>query len=127
MLTDTAIRSARPREKAYKLFDGRGLYLEVAPTGGKLWRLKYRHDGRENRLALGAHPDTSLKLARERCDAARRQLAAGIDPSSQRQAEKLAIANTFEAVAREWLALQKKKLARTTFAKAGWTFETLVF
>jgi hypothetical protein len=64
MLTDTAIRSARPREKAFKLFDGRGLYLEVTPTGGKLWRLKYRHDGRENRLALGAHPDTSLKLAR---------------------------------------------------------------
>jgi hypothetical protein len=45
MLTDTAIRSARPREKAFKLFDGRGLYLEVTPTGGKLWRLKYRHDG----------------------------------------------------------------------------------
>jgi hypothetical protein len=79
---------------------------EVAPTGSKLWRLKYRHDGRENRLALGAHPDTSLKQARERRDAARRQLAAGVDPSSQRQAEKL---------------------ARSTFAKAGWTFETLVF
>jgi Arm DNA-binding domain len=84
MLTDTAIRAAKPREKSYKLFDGLGLYLEVAPTGSKLWRLKYRHDGRENRLALGAHPDTSLKLARERRDDARRLLAAGIDPSSQR-------------------------------------------
>jgi hypothetical protein len=105
MLTDTAMRSARSREKGYKLFDGYGLYLEVTSTGGKLWHLKYRHDGRENRLALGAHPDTSLKLARERCDAARRQLAAGIDPSSQRQAEKLATANTIEPVAREWLAL----------------------
>jgi integrase len=100
---------------------------EVAPRGSKLWRLKYRHEGRENRLALGAHPDTSLKQARERRDAARRQLAAGIDPSSQRQAEKLANANTFEAVAREWLALQEKKLAPATFAKVGWTFETLVF
>jgi hypothetical protein len=127
MLTDTAIRAAKPREKSYKLFDALGLYLEVAPTGSKLWRLKYRHDGRENRLALGAHPDTSLKQARERRDAARRQLAAGVDPSSQRQAEKLATANTFEAVAREWLALQEKKLAPSTFAKAGWTFETLVF
>jgi hypothetical protein len=109
------------------LFDGLGLFLEIAPTGSKLWRLKYRHDGRENRLALGAHPDTSLKLARERRDDARRLLAAGIDPSSQRQAEKLATANTFEAVAREWLALQEKKLAPATFAKAVWTFETLVF
>jgi putative addiction module killer protein len=127
MLTDAAIRAAKPREKTYKLFDGLGLYLEVAPTESKLWRIKYRRDGRENRLALGARPDTSLKLARERRDAARRQLAAGIDPSSQRQAEKLANANTFEAVAREWLALQEKKLAPATFAKAGWTFETLVF
>jgi integrase len=124
MLTDTAIRAAKPRETAYKLFDGLGLYLA---TGSKLWRLKYRHDGRENRLALGAHPDTSLKQARKRRDAARRQLAAGVDPSGQRQAEKLATANTFEAVAREWLALQEKKLAPSTFAKAGWTFETLVF
>src|ERR1700691_1554260 len=127
MLTVAPIRSAKPGEKAYKMFDGLGLYLEIAATGSKLWRLKYRHDGRENRLALGAHPDTSLKQARERRDAAPRQLAAGIDPSSQRQAEKLANANTFEAVAREWLALQEKKLAPATFAKAGWTFETLVF
>jgi hypothetical protein len=127
MLTETAIRAAKPREKSYKLFDGLGLYLEIAPTGSKLWRLKYRHDGRENRLALGAHPDTSLKLARERRDGARRHLAAGIDPSIQRHAEKLANANTFEAVAREWLALQEKRLAPSTFAKAGWTFETLVF
>jgi integrase len=127
MLTMTEIRSARPREKAYKLFDGGGLYIEVTPTGGKLWRLKFRHDGRENRLALGAHPDTTLKLARERRDEARRLLAAGVDPSGRRQAEKLATSNTFEAVAREWLALQQKKLAPATFAKAVWTLETLVF
>jgi hypothetical protein len=106
MLTTAEIRSAKPREKTYKLFDGGGLYIEVTPTGGKLWRLKFRHDGRENRLALGAHPDTTLKLARERRDDARRLLAAGVDPSHRRQAEKLATSNTFEAVAREWLALQ---------------------
>ncbi len=121
MLADTAIRFARPREKSCKLFDGRGLYLEVTSTGSKLWRLKYRHDGRENRLALGAHSDTSLKLARERCDNARRQLAAGIEASSQRQAEKLATAKTFKAVAREWLRYKKKKLAPASFANAGWT------
>jgi integrase len=127
MLTMTEIRSARPREKAYKLFDGGGLYIEVTPTGGKLWRLKFRHEGRENRLALGALPDTTLKLARERRDDARRLLAAGVDPSHRRQAEKMATANTFEAVAREWLALQQKKLAPSTFTKAIWTLETLVF
>jgi integrase len=99
----------------------------VTPSGGKLWRLKFRHKGRENRLALGAHPDTTLKLARERRDEARRLLAAGIDPASRRQAEKLATANTFEAVALEWLALQEKKLAPATYAKAVWTLETLVF
>ena len=59
MLTETAIRAAKPREKSYKLFDGLGLYLEIAARGRKLWRLKYRHDGRENRLALGAHGRTS--------------------------------------------------------------------
>ncbi len=127
MLTMAEIRSARPREKTYKLFDGGGLYIEVTPTGGKLWRLKFRHDGRENRLALGAHPDTTLKLARERRDDARRLLAAGVDPSHRRQAEKLATSNTFEAVAREWLALQEKKLAPATYSKAVWTLETLVF
>jgi integrase len=127
MLTDTAIRAAKPREKAYKLFDDRGLYLEVTPTGSRLWRLKFRYDGRENRLALGAHPSTSLKQARERRDAARRLLDEGIDPSSKRKAEKLATANTFEAVAREWLALQKGKLAPATYEKAEWTFGTLVF
>src|SRR5258708_15045357 len=97
MLTDAAIRAAQPREKAYKLFDGLGLYLEVAPTGSRLWRLKYRHDGRENRLALSAHPETSLKQARERPDAARRQHAARTDPSSQSQAKKLAYTNTSDA------------------------------
>src|SRR5580698_1003329 len=109
MLTDTAIRAAKPREKSYKLFDGLGLYLEVAPTGSKLWRLKYRHDGRENRLALGAYQDASLKLARERRENARRLLAEGMAYRCRRQSAKLATANTFEAVAREWLALQEKK------------------
>jgi integrase len=105
-LTDTAIRSARPAAKPVKLFDGGGLYLEVAPSGGKWWRLKYRHGGKEKRISLGTYPDTSLKDARERRDLARKDLASGIDPGTKRKAEKetraVVAANTFEAVAREW-------------------------
>lgn len=106
-LTDTAIRSAQPAEKPIRLYDGGGLYLEVAPSGGKWWRLKYRIDGKEKRLSLGTYPETGLKLARERRDEARRLLADGTDPSAQRQADKARAkavrANHFEAVARAWL------------------------
>ena len=69
-LTDTAVRNAKPAEKAVKMFDGGGLYLEVAPSGGKWWRLKYRVDGKEKRLSLGTYPDVGLKEARERRDQA---------------------------------------------------------
>ena len=107
-LTDVAIRSAKPREKSYKLADSGGLYLEVVPTAdvttGKRWRWKYRFAGTEKRLALGTYPDVPLKAAREKRDAARRQLAAGIDPGAARRAAKQAQAGaeSFEAVAREW-------------------------
>jgi integrase len=105
-LTDTAIRRAKPQAKAVKLFDGGGLYLEVNPAGGKWWRWKYRFGGKEKRLSLGVYPDVSLKAAREKRDAARQQLAAGIDPGQARRAEKLAQAGaeSFEAIAREWHA-----------------------
>jgi integrase len=105
-LTDTAIRNAKPRGKSFKLFDERGLHLEISPSGGKWWRLKYRFDGKEKRLSLGVYPDVSLKDARARRDAARKLLADGIDPSENRKAQKLAradrTANSFEVVAREW-------------------------
>jgi Arm DNA-binding domain len=71
----------KPGEKPIRLFDGGGLYLEVSPTGGKWWRLKYRFDGKEKRLSLGVYPDVSLKDARDRRDASRKLLADGIDPS----------------------------------------------
>jgi len=107
-LTDTAIRNAKPAEKPVKLFDERGLYLEISPTGGKWWRLKYRFDGKEKRLSLGVYPDVSLKDARDRRDAARKLVADGIDPSEKRKAQKSAradrAANNFEVVAREWFA-----------------------
>jgi integrase len=103
-LTDTAVRTAKPQAKTVKLFDGGGLYLELAPSGGKWWRWKYRFAGKEKRLSLGVYPDVSLKQARTKRDAARQQLASGIDPSMARQAEKIARsgAESFEAIAREW-------------------------
>ncbi len=107
-LTDTAIRQAKPADKPKRLADGGGLYLEVSPAGGKLWRFKYRVDGKEKRLALGAYPAVTLKDARERREEAKKQLAAGIDPGAAKQARKAARAeaagNSLEAVALEWLA-----------------------
>lgn len=109
-LSDTAIRTAKPSAKPVRLFDSGGLYLEISPAGGKLWRFKYRFMGKEKRLALGAYPDVGLKSARERRDEARRLLAEGIDPGLHKKATKVAIAsnaeNTFEVVAREWWAKQ---------------------
>ena len=127
MLTDKAIQAAKPSERPYKLADGEGLTMLVKPNGSKLWRFRYRHDGREKMLGFGGYPDTSAKLAREKRDKARKQLAEGFDPSNARQAEKAARGNTFEVVAREWLTMQKERLAPATYAKAEWTLETLVF
>ena len=105
-LTDTAVRSVKPRDKTLRMFDSGGLYLEVTPTGSKWWRWKYRYGGKEKRLSLGVYPDVSLKLARSKRDAVRQQLAAGIDPGEARRAEKIAQAGaeSFEAIAREWHA-----------------------
>jgi len=127
MLTDKAIQAAKPRARPYKLADGEGLTMLVNPNGSKLWRFRYRHEGREKMLGFGSYPDMSAKLAREKRDKARKQLAEGLDPSGARQAEKVARGNTFEAVAREWLPMQKERLAPATYAKAEWTLETLVF
>ncbi|MCA8493560.1 tyrosine-type recombinase/integrase [Burkholderia arboris] len=107
-LTDVTIKNAKPREKPIRLFDGGGLYLEIAPAGGKWWRLKYRFGGKEKRISLGVYPDVSLKDARERRDAARKQLAHGVDPGDAKKARKAAseerATNSFELVAREWFA-----------------------
>ncbi|MDX8410866.1 MAG: integrase arm-type DNA-binding domain-containing protein [Mariprofundaceae bacterium] len=107
-LTDTAIRNAKPGGKARKMFDGKGLYVEVVPSGGKRWRLKYRFNGKEKRISLGVYPDVSLKDARDRRDEARKLLANDIDPSENRKAKKASreerAANSFEVLAREWFA-----------------------
>ena len=109
-LTDVSIRNAKPRDKAYKLYDEGGLFIQVTPTGGKWWRLKYRFNGKEKLLSLGTYPEVSLSGARSRRDDARKLLAQDppVDPSANRKAAKVAreklVTNSFEAIAREWVA-----------------------
>ena len=112
-LTDAAVRTAKPKDKPYKLTDGDGMFLYVHPSGSKYWRLKYRFAGKEKLLALGVYPEVSLGDARERRAQARKALAAGNDPGEvKKEAKRLASLkseNTFEAVAREWHEQQKHK------------------
>jgi integrase len=107
-LTDTAVRKAKPREKPYKLTDGRGLFLLVRPNGGKLWRFKYSFGGKAKLMALGRYPDVPLVKARGRHQEARNLLASGIDPMAQRKeektAEKASTEGSFQTVAALWLA-----------------------
>lgn len=121
VLTEVAVKAAKPKGKAYKLFDERGMYLLVSATGARLWRLKYRQDGVERLLSLGAYPDVSLKRAREKRDEARRRVADGIDPRKTRVSD-----DTFEAVAREWLGKQSA-LAASTVRRDRDRLENFVF
>ena len=105
-LTDIEIRKARTRGGAYRISDGSGLFLWVTPAGGKLWRWKYRFEGREKLMSFGAYPAVPLALARERFNEARKLLATGVDPMEQRKADKTAqralSTNSFQSIARQW-------------------------
>jgi hypothetical protein len=114
VLTEIRIRAAKPKERAYKLFDERGLFMLITPSGGRLWRFRYRLGRVEKLLTLGAYPDVYLKRAREKREDARKLVADEVDPSAKRQAERNAQADTFDAIATEWLGLHK----------AGWADET---
>tara|TARA_B100001179_G_scaffold180151_1_gene135504 strand:+ start:8222 stop:9457 length:1236 start_codon:yes stop_codon:yes gene_type:complete len=129
-LTDTAIRTAKPGDKPKKLFDERGLFLLVQPSGGKLWRLKYRYLGKEKKLSLGTYPDVSLKVARERRDEARTVLANGSDPASLKarlkDQAKEAAANTFASIADEYVAkIEREGRAAITIKKTRWLLSLL--
>lgn len=130
-LTDVAIRKAAPREKPYRLADGGGMYLEVSPSGGKYWRLKYRFLGKEKRLALGVYPDVPLAAAREKREDARKKLAAGVDPGEAKKADKraalLAATNSFEMVALGWMDELKPYVTAGSMAKTKARFEKDVF
>ncbi|MGB8692085.1 MAG: Arm DNA-binding domain-containing protein [Steroidobacteraceae bacterium] len=84
-LTELSIGLIKPLRRTIKVTDGDGLYLMVVPTGGRYWRYNYRFEGKQKTLALGTYPDVPLEWARARHKAARRLLAAGVDPSTHRR------------------------------------------
>ena len=126
-LSEAKIRASRPKERAYKVFDERGLFMLVTPTGGRLWRFRYRLGGVEKLLTLGAYPDVPLKRAREKREDARKLVADGIDPSAKRQAERATQVETFEAIAKEWLELQSKSLAAETMDILGTRLKSFLY
>jgi len=125
-LTDSAIRALKPGEKAFKVADEKGLYLLITPTGGRLWKLKFRTAvGAEKKLSLGAYPDVSLKDARTARDKARSTLAQGIDPAAKKQLDKraarLSAENTFCAIAKLYIAKNRRDgKADATVKKREW-------
>lgn len=127
-LTFAAIKNAKGREKPYKLTDSDGLFLYVTPNGGRYWRMNYRHLGKQKTLAFGVYPDTGLAEAREQRDAARKVLAKGDDPSEKAKLDRLAAtiaaANSFKAVADEWLAKAEREGRSTvTMKKLRWLLD----
>jgi integrase len=124
-LSDTALRNAKPQATKYKLYDDSGLLVVITPTGGKLWRFKYRFGGAEKELSLGAYPDVSLRDARARRDEARSQIAAGADPGLEKKRKKaaaaLVAANTFKAIADEFVQKREQEgMADATMIKLRW-------
>jgi integrase len=120
-LSDTTIRTAKPKEKLYRLTDANGLCLEVTTTGSKLWRYRYRFNGSAKMLALGAYPAVTLLKARQLRDRARQLLIEGTDPSELRKTAKKAEkveGLTFETLAREWFAYNAPRWAESTTYKA---------
>jgi integrase len=130
-LTDTRIRQAKPKDRPYKLTDGGGLHLEVRPTGAKLWRLRYRLAGKENVYAIGRYPEVDLRAARAERDAAKRTIKEGIHPSHKRKLDRIQQtsdhANTFAAVANEWLGLNEEKWTARTYKQRERALEADVY
>lgn len=121
-LTDTQVRTAKPKEKSYTLPDGGGMYLEISPVGSKIWRMSYRQEnGKQNRLTFGAYPEVSLIQARAKRADARKLLSEGIDPAQFKReakvAKSIAATHTFEAVATTWLEKTASTRASTTQEK----------
>lgn len=129
-LSEFAVRKAKPRDKAYKLFDGGGLFLHVQPNGSKHWRLKYRFSGRENLLSFGPYPAVTIADARKRREAAKAHLAAGDDPAEMRKSERLAAQalaeQTFGLIAEEYMVrMETNGAAERTLSKTRWLLDKL--
>ena len=131
VLTDVQVRGAKPAAKAFKLFDGGGLFLLVKPNGKKFWRYKYRIAGTENLVALGQYPEDSLKEVREAHKLARKLVWRGIHPARQRKADRLAAvetaANTFRAIAQEWISKNRKRWSPYYVKQIETTLVTYVY
>ncbi len=129
-LTDVEVRALQTADRIYKRADERGLYIEVHPTGSKLWRFKYKHVGKDKRIALGRYPEVGLADARRMRDEARQRLKEGNDPLTDRRRRKLtarfSAANTFGDVAKEYIdKMVAEGRADTTTSKANWLLEQL--
>ncbi len=130
-LTDTRLRALKPKDKPYKVTDERGLYVEVTPTGSKLWRFRYRIGGAQKKLCIGSYPDISLKQARDAAYEARRAVASGGDPAFEKRKRKIRAeflsAQTFEAVAREYIEQMMVQNGRAdgTIVKANYFLDKL--
>jgi len=130
-LTENRLRALKPKDKSYKVADHRGLYIEVTPSGGKLWRFRYRIGNVEKKLAIGPYPEINLKQARNTADAARHSVAEGGDPAFEKRKKKIRdeflSAQTFEAVAQEYIEqmMVKNGLAQATLVKANYFLEQL--
>lgn len=127
MLTETSIRASKPKERPYKLSDGRGLHLAIAPEGGRWWRLRYPYGGKEKMLSLGTYPEVGLAAAREHRDYARKLIAAGGDPSAERKAGKASGADTFEFMARQFMEKQRRKVTDSTWQRDMDQLERIFF
>ncbi len=132
-LSNTAILNAKPSDKPYKLYDEKGLFLQVTPSGGKWWRFKYRFGGKEKLLSLGTYPEVPLVDARAEREKARKLLAKNppVDPSEDRKSEKAAeilkTSNSFEVVAREWAASYFKNKSESHYERTLRRMELYVF
>lgn len=130
-LTETKLRTLKSKDKPYKVADQRGLYIEVTPSGGKLWRFRYRIGKTEKKLSIGPYPEISLKEARDAAYEARHTVESGGDPALEKRKKKirneLLSAQTFEAVAREYIEqmMVKNGLAQATLVKANYFLEQL--
>ncbi len=129
-LSETKVRTAKPKKSPQKLFDGGGLFLLVTPSGGKLWNLKYRFNGKEKKLSLGSYPEISLAEARQRREEARTLVANEVDPGEIKKAQlaaESAQADTFEVIAREWHSRFAPTWAKSHAGKIIRRFELYVF
>ena len=130
-LTNIKVKNIKPSDKSQRLFDGRGLYLEISPRGGKWWRFKYRFESKGCLISLGVYPDISLKDARERREAMRKLIVNGINPSRHRKEQKAAkmekAENSFEVICREWITKKSKEWSDINTKKVTRLFERDIF